>query len=66
MALLNCGFCGFARHKVTQLVDRDQPAGTYSVSWKAENQSSGIYFVILYAVNSSGEYLERQKPVLLK
>ncbi|MDH4156463.1 MAG: T9SS type A sorting domain-containing protein [candidate division Zixibacteria bacterium] len=48
--------------KVTTLVDGEQNAGHYSVSWDASNASTGIYF---YRLSSAG-FTETRKMILLK
>ncbi len=48
--------------KVETLIQGEQPAGQHQAIWKAEDQSSGIYFYRIQA----GEYAETRKMVLLK
>ena len=49
------------RHVAT-LLDGRQPAGSHSVTWRADNQPSGIYFYRL----SAGETTFTKKLTLLK
>lgn len=48
--------------QVTELVNRELPAGSYTVDWNAENNSSGIYFYTLSANN----FVSTKKMILLK
>jgi hypothetical protein len=48
---------------VATLVDQQQPAGRYSLSWNASNLSSGIYFLQLKA---DGKPMRSKKMMLLK
>ena len=48
--------------KIQTLFSREQPAGSYSIVWKAGNTPSGVYFYQIKA----GEYSQTQKCVLLK
>jgi uncharacterized protein (DUF362 family) len=48
--------------EVARLVDREQSAGSYSLSWHASHLSSGVYFSQLTA----GSFLQTRKMVLLK
>jgi len=48
--------------EVTTLVSEEKPAGSYSVSWNASNNSSGVYFYKLTA----GNYSQVRKMVLVK
>ena len=47
---------------VEELVNGHQDGGSYSISWNASNQSSGMYFAKMVA----GEVIQTQKLVLLK
>ncbi len=49
-------------NEVATLVDDYKPAGTYEVTWYAENLPSGIYFYQLKA----GSFVETKKMVLLR
>ncbi|NOZ09042.1 MAG: T9SS type A sorting domain-containing protein, partial [FCB group bacterium] len=51
-----------AGKRVEQLVSGPQPAGSYTVSWDAGAQASGVYFIVL----QSGATRLQQKVVLLK
>ena len=53
---------------IVELVNRSQSAGTYTVTWNAENVSSGIYFYSIEAIPSDGSDLFREvkKMILLK
>jgi hypothetical protein len=48
--------------ELTQLVDGNRPAGTYSVNWNATAMASGMYFVRLTA----GELTLTRRMVLMK
>ena len=48
--------------KVTTLIDRLQPSGSYQVTWNAEDATSGVYF---YKIQT-GTYTETRKMILLK
>ena len=47
---------------ITTLVSQNMEAGYHSVTWNADNHSSGMYFVQMV----SGEYLKTQKLMLVK
>ena len=48
--------------KVSELVNANQTAGNYSITWDASNQPSGLYFVRL----SAGNQISSQKLMLVK
>ncbi|MCH8929083.1 MAG: T9SS type A sorting domain-containing protein [Candidatus Marinimicrobia bacterium] len=48
--------------EVARLVNGEQPAGNYQVSWDASNVASGVYIYRL----TTGEFTEIKKMVLLK
>ena len=48
--------------EVMSLVDSNMEAGYHSVSWNAENHSSGMYFVKMVA----GDFIHTQKMMLIK
>ena len=48
--------------KVTTLVDKKQPAGSYQVQWDASRFASGVYYYQLKV----GDYVQTRKMVLLK
>jgi len=48
--------------EVATLVDEDQPASFYTVSWNAQGQASGVYFCRLQA----GDFGKTIKMILLK
>jgi hypothetical protein len=48
--------------EVTTLVSEEKPAGTYELTWNAENLPSGVYFYQLTA----GEFIQTRKMILLK
>ena len=48
--------------EVTTLVNQQLNPGTYSVTWNASNQPSGLYFYKL----TSGEYYETKRMILIK
>ena len=47
---------------VSELVNGNMEAGYYSISWNADNYSSGVYFVKMVA----GEFVNTQKLMLVK
>ena len=47
---------------VEELVNGHQDGGSYSITWNASNQASGMYFVKMVA----GDLVQTQKLVLLK
>ena len=49
-------------NEIVILVNEENPAGTYEISWHADNLPSGIYFYKL----QSGSFVETKKMVLLK
>ena len=49
-------------NEVTTLVNEDKPAGTYEITWYAEDLPSGVYFYQL----SAGSYIQSKKMLLLK
>ena len=49
-------------NEVATLVKEEKPAGSFEVSWNADNLPSGIYFYRIIA----GSYVETKKMVLLK
>ena len=49
-------------NKIESLVDEEQPAGTYELTWNAENLTTGIYFYKL----SAGSFAETKKMILMK
>jgi hypothetical protein len=53
---------------IVELVNRSQSAGTYTVTWDAENVSSGIYFYSIEAIPSDGSefFSSVKKMILLK
>jgi hypothetical protein len=48
--------------KVTTLVERNQPAGTYETRFDAQGLASGVYFYRL----SAGDFEKTEKALLLK
>jgi len=48
--------------QITELVNNEQSAGTYLVTWNASSQSSGVYLVKMIA----GDYQTVQKVMLVK
>ncbi len=48
--------------EVTSLVDTYKHAGSYSISWSAQNVPSGVYLCMI----KSGNFLETKKIILLK
>ena len=49
-------------NEIETLNNEEKPAGTYEITWYAENLPSGVYFYQLKA----GNYVETKKMVLLK
>jgi hypothetical protein len=49
-------------NEIETLVNEDKPAGTYELTWYAEQLPSGIYFYKLQA----GNFIETKKMILLK
>ena len=49
-------------NEIETLVKEEKPAGTYEVTWYAENLPSGVYFYQLRA----GSFVETKKMILLK
>jgi len=49
--------------KVTTLVDKKQPAGTYTVEWNAAGFASGIYF---YRLQTESGFVQTRKLLLQK
>jgi hypothetical protein len=54
--------------KITELVNSNQKAGIYQLTWDAENFSSGIYFCSIEAIPASGTNLFQsvRKMIILK
>ena len=54
--------------RVAELVNNDQQAGNYNLTWKAANLPSGFYFLVIEAVSlqSHKKFLETSKIILLK
>jgi photosystem II stability/assembly factor-like uncharacterized protein len=51
---------------VTTLVDNQESAGTYSVTWNADNLAAGVYYVTMLARNEAGtELFHSAKKLLL-
>ena len=48
--------------EIETLVDEEKPVGTYELTWKASNLSSGVYFYQLQA----GDFVETKKMILMK
>lgn len=51
--------------KITTLIDKEEPTGSYKLSWNAVDLSSGIYFCKMKA-NGKRSFDETQKLVLTK
>ena len=49
--------------KIKTLVSGYQPAGVHSVEWKAENQTSGVYY---YTLKTSSGFNQTRKMVLMR
>ena len=48
--------------EVATLVEGEYPQGSYKVDWRAENNSTGIYFYKIMA----GDFVETKKMVVMK
>ena len=48
--------------EVGTLFNEEKPAGTYEITWNAENLPSGVYFYQLTA----GKFIETKKMLLIK
>jgi len=48
--------------EIETLVNEEKPAGTYEITWYAENLPSGVYFYQLKA----GDFIQTKKMILLK
>ena len=49
-------------NKIETLVNEEKPAGTYTLTWKAANLPSGVYFYRF----QSGSFLKTKKMILLR
>jgi len=49
-------------NEIETLVNQENPAGTYEITWNAENLPSGVYFYQLRA----GNFIEMKKMILLR
>jgi photosystem II stability/assembly factor-like uncharacterized protein len=49
-------------NEIETLVNEEKPAGTYEITWNAENLPSGVYF---YQINAGG-FVEAKKMALIK
>jgi hypothetical protein len=49
-------------NEIETLVNQEKPAGTYEITWNAEQLPSGVYFYQLRA----GEFVQTKKMILLK
>jgi len=54
--------------KITELVNSNQKAGSYQLTWNAENVSSGIYFCSIEAIpaNATNLFQSVRKMIILK
>ena len=59
---VNISIYNMSGQKVSELVNANQTAGNYSITWDASNQPSGLYFVRL----SAGNQISSQKIMLVK
>ena len=53
-------------NELATLVNEEKPAGTYELTWNANNLPSGIYFYQLSTTSGAGDYINTKKMVLLK
>ena len=53
---------------IAELIDANQNAGSYEVSWDARNAASGIYLYSIEAITSDGTEIFKsvRKMILLK
>ena len=51
--------------EITTLVDEEQPAATYQVSFNSSNLAEGIYFYTLELKGESGSYSKLTRQLLL-
>ena len=49
-------------NEIETLINEEKPAGTYKITWNAENLPSGVYFYQLRA----GDFVQTKKMLLLK
>ena len=59
---VNISIYNMSGQKVSELVNANQAKGDYSITWDANNQPSGLYFVRL----SAGNQISSQKIMLVK
>ncbi|HED36873.1 MAG TPA: T9SS type A sorting domain-containing protein, partial [Ignavibacteria bacterium] len=52
--------------EVATLVNKEQPAGNYKVTFNATHLSSGIYFYRISATGEAGSFIQTKKMILLK
>lgn len=52
--------------EVATLVNKEQPAGNYKVTFNATQLSSGIYFYRISATGEAGSFIQTKKMILLK
>jgi hypothetical protein len=57
--------------KISTLMDRNESAGSFSVSWFAQDQPkhpvpSGVYLYRLFVENSNGTFSDLKKMILLR
>jgi len=56
--------------EITELINGSMQAGYHNLTWNADNQSSGIYFVKMVARSSisdvNREFIQTQKLILAK
>ena len=49
-------------NEIETLINEEKPAGTYEITWYAENLPSGVYFYQL----KTDSFMETKKMVLMK
>ena len=52
--------------RVAILENSDQEAGSYKISWKADNLASGVYLIRMTAQGKSKEFIQIKKMMLIK
>ena len=61
-SLVTLKVCNILGREVAILINEEKTAGTYELTWNAENLPSGVYFYRIQA----GEFIQTKKMILLK